>query len=384
MTDREEILRRASDMVEALKERAAETETLRRIPQETVEALQASGLIRLAQPLRFGGMGLDFDLVFDAAAELARGCGSAAWCYSIWSSHNWLVGMFPEETQQECWSDSPDTLTATSFNPAGGRVSATEGGYRVSGHWDFASGCDAASWVLLVGNGPEGLLWLLLPRGDYSIDDTWFASGLRGTGSKDVVVEDAFVPHHRVLRLEDVREARTPGREVHDTANYRIPLRSILSFTLVAPILGMAQGALETFEGLTRQGLPGRRANRLTEVPGLQIRLAEAAAEVQAARLVMQHDCREIFARANRQEQPTLDDRARYRRDQAYVTKLCVQAVDRLFAASGGRALFDASPLQRFHRDVHAASNHISLSWDATAIQYGAVRLGLELTDPDL
>ena len=384
MTNREELVRRASALVDSLRERAAATETLRRIPQETVDDLQSSGLIRVAQPSKFGGMGLDFDLVFDVAAELARGCGSAAWCYSIWSSHNWLVSMFPEETQEECWGDAPETLTSTSFNPAGGRVSPAEGGYRVGGRWDFASGCDAAEWVLLVGNGPAGPLWLLLPRRDYSIEDTWFASGLRGTGSKDVVVEDAFVPYHHTLALLDVREAKTPGRTLYNTPNYRIPLRSLLSFTLAAPILGMAQGALETFEALTRQGLPGRRANRLTEVPSLQMRLAEGAAEVQAARLLMQHDCQEIFARARRDEAPTLDDRARYRRDQAYVTKLCLQAVNRLFGGSGGRALFDSSPLQRFHRDIHAASHHISLSWDATAIQYGAVRLGMELAEPDL
>ena len=384
MADREDLIRQASAMVEPLRERAAKAEELRRIPRETVDELQSSGLIRVPQPAQFGGMGMDFDVALDIAAELGRGCGSSAWCYSVWASHNWLLGMFPEETQREIWGNSPQVLTSTSFNPSRGRVTPADGGYRVSGRWDFASGCDEAGWVLLVGNGPEGLMWLLLPRPDYAIEDTWFVSGLRGTGSKDIVIEDAFVPHQRTLQVADVREARTPGRELHNTANYRIPMRSLLSFTLVAPVLGMAQGMLEAFEAHIRRGLPHRRANRLTEVPGLQMRLSEASAEIRAAGLIMRHDWREIFARARLDQMPTLEERARYRLDQSYVARLCGQAVDRLFAGSGGHALLDSSPMQRFHRDVHAAANHISLSWDATAIQYGGVCLGVEVDEPDL
>ena len=374
MTDREELVCRAAELVPVLRDRAAATEQLRCIPQETIDAMHSAELLRAAQPARFGGLGLDFDVVFDVAAELGRGCGSTGWCYTIWASHNWLVGMFPEQAQKDYWAESPDILSSTSFNPARGTVTGTDGGYRVSGRWDFASGCDAASWMLIVGNGPEGPLMLLVPKADYEIEDTWFVSGLRGTGSKDITIEDAFVPKHRGVLIEDMREARAPGRSVHNTANYRVPLRSLLTFTLAAPIVGMAQGAVETFEA----------AKHLAEVPSIHMRLGEAAAEVQAARLIMQHDSREVFARAERNGMPTLDDRVRYRRDQAYVAKLCVQAVNRLFEASGGQSLFDSNALQRFHRDVHAASHHVSLSWDNVAEQYGRVRLGLEPTSQEV
>lgn len=128
MTEREELVRRASEMLPMLADRAAETEQLRRIPQETIDALLHSSLIRAAQPAHFGGLGLDFDAVFDVSAELGRACGSTAWCYTIWASHNWLMGMFPEEAQQEYWRDSPDTLSSTSFNPSKGKVTAVEGG----------------------------------------------------------------------------------------------------------------------------------------------------------------------------------------------------------------------------------------------------------------
>lgn len=384
MTDREELVRRAAELVPALRERAARAEKLRQPLKEIIDALHAAGLLRAAQPARFGGLGLDFDVVFDVAAELGRGCGSTAWCYSIWASHNWLAGMFPERAQEEYWAGSPDTLSSTSFNPSRGRVTPVEGGYQVSGQWDFSSGCDAASWALVIGNGPDGPLMLMLPKCDYRIEDVWFVSGLRGTGSKDIVIENAFVPDYRSVSMQDLREARSPGRAVHNTPNYRIPLRSILSFTLSAPIVGMAQGAVETFEAYMRVGVSAREGKKLAQAASIQMRLGEAAAEVWAARSITQQDCQEIFAKARRSEAPTLDDRARYRRDQAYVAKLCVQAVNRLFEASGGHALFDSSPLQRFHRDIHAAAHHFSLSWDAVAEQYGRARLGLLLNSSDV
>ena len=292
--------------------------------------------------------------------------------------------MFPEEAQEEYWAESPDTLASTSFNPAGGLVKPTEGGYRVSGRWDYSSGCDPATWVMLIGNAPEGPVLLMLPRRDYRIDDTWFVVGLRGTGSKDIVVDEAFVPHHRAVSMNDVREGCTPGRAVHDTPNYRVPMRSILSFTLAASVLGMAQGGLEVFAENIQGQVSGRTGGKFTESAGLQLRLAEADAELRAAQALLKQDCGEIFAKARASEAFTLEERARYRRDQSYIAKLSVQAIDRVFEASGGRALFESHPLQRFHRDVHAASHHISLAWDAPAEQFGKVRLGIELERPDL
>jgi 3-hydroxy-9,10-secoandrosta-1,3,5(10)-triene-9,17-dione monooxygenase len=381
MTDRDE-LQRATELVPMLRERALETEHLRQLPQATIDALHATELLRAAQPSRYGGLGLDFDVVLDAAAELGRGCGSAAWCYSIWASHNWLVGMFPEPAQEEYWAESPDTLSSTSFNPSRGKVAAAPGGYQVSGQWDFSSGCDAATWVLLIGNGPAGSLMLMLPMSEYEIEDTWFVSGLRGTGSKDIVVENVFVPEYRTVSFQDLLEACYPGRKIHHTPNYRIPVASILGFVLAAPILGMAQGALEAFEDSMRHGVSARFGNKLAEVQSTQVRLGEAAAEVWAARSVMKQDCQEIFHRAKRNEMPTMDDRVRYRRDQGYVAKLAVRAINRLFEVSGGRALFDSSAIQRFHRDAHAASHHAGVAWDTMAEQYGRVRLGLPPSIP--
>jgi 3-hydroxy-9,10-secoandrosta-1,3,5(10)-triene-9,17-dione monooxygenase len=225
---------------------------------------------------------------------------------------------------------------------------------------------------------------LMLPRSDYEIEDTWFVSGLRGTGSKDILVDNVFVPEYRTVPMQDMREGRSPGRKIHNTPNYRIPQQSILPFTLASPILGMAQGAINAFEDRMRHSVTAREGNKLAEIQYIQIRLGKAAAEVWAARSIMRQDCQEIFSRARRDEMPTMDDRARYRRDQAYVAKLSVRAINRLFEVSGGHALFDSSAIQRFHRDAHAASHHVGLAWEIMAEQYGRVRLGLQPNIPNV
>jgi 3-hydroxy-9,10-secoandrosta-1,3,5(10)-triene-9,17-dione monooxygenase len=235
--------------------------------------------------------------------------------------------------------------------------------------------------VILHGNGPQGLLFILVPKQDYRIEDTWFVAGLRGTGSKDIVVDNAFVPEYRVVPAVELQDANSPGRAVHDTPNYRIPSGSMLPYTLAAPIIGMARGALDAYEGYMRDRIVVRTGERMARMVGVQLRIGEAKAEVDAARLIMQEDGRQVFAFARRNEMPSLEDRARYRRNQSYVAKLCVRAVNRIYEASGGHALYDSSPIQRFHRDAHAASHHSGLSWDTAAEQYGRIRLGLEPTD---
>ena len=250
-------------------------------------------------------------------------------------------GMFPENAQEEYWAESPDTLSSTSFNPAGGLVDAVEGGYRVAGRWDFSSGCDPETRVMLICNAPEGPVLLMLPSTDCRIDDTWFVVGLRGSGSKDVVVDGAFVPRHRAVSMNDVREGCTPGRAIHGAPNYRIPMRSILSFTLSASVLGMAQGGLDVFSETIQGRVSGRTGGKFAESVGLQLRLAEADAELRATQALLKHNCAEIFGKARDSQSFTLEERARYRRDQSYIARLSVQAIDRVFEASGRKDLFE-------------------------------------------
>ena len=375
---RTELLQRAAALVPALADRAAQAEQQRQIPAATIADFKSAGLMRIGAPDRFGGAGLDCDTIFEAAAELGRGCGSSAWCFAVWSIHNWVMGHFPEQAQEEYFAGSPETLSSSAYNPSGAKATPVDGGYRVSGRWDFSSGCDAAVWATLGALGPTGPLWLLIPSTDYVIDDTWHVAGLRATGSKDIVIEAAFVPAHRVMEIRYLAEAQTVGWELHRRPSYRAPLMTLLPFTLASPVLGMAQGAVESFAAqLSARRTP--TGGTMADSVANHLRLAESSAEVDTARLLMRHDYCEILERAARGEMPPPVDRARYRRDHAYMTRLCVRAIDRLFEAAGGHALYDDNPLQRFYRDAHAASHHTALVWDAPAELYGRVVLGLEL-----
>ncbi len=376
-TLREELLGRAARLVPVLRERAAQAERLRQIPAETVQDLIASGLIRLGNPQRYGGHGLEPDVAHAVAWELGRGCGSTAWCYSLWTVHNWWLGHFPERVQEEFFAGGPDELFSSALNPAKGKGEPVDGGVRVSGRWGFSSGCDVASWVMVAvpGPGPDGLLWLMIPRGDYEILDTWFSSGMRGTGSKDIVIKDIFVPGHRVLDPNRAGDGDWTGWELHQRLSYRVPLRCLTGWDLAAPLIGVAQGAVDEFTARLR-GTTG--AGRTADSVALQLRLAEAAAEVDAARAIHGNAVREMLDKATRGEEFTLLDRARYRRDKAFLARLCVRAVDRLFEAGGARAVLESDPLQRFHRDVHGASHHAALAWDTWAEDFGRQALRAE------
>jgi 3-hydroxy-9,10-secoandrosta-1,3,5(10)-triene-9,17-dione monooxygenase len=375
---RDELLRRASALVPIFKERAARTEELRQVLPENVQVLLASGLIRIGNPRRYGGHDVEVDTAFEVGFELGRGCGSTAWCYSLWTAHNWWLGHFPEKCQEEFFATGPDTLFSSGLNPAGGKVEATSGGYRISGRWGFSSGCDAATWVMVAvpGARPNEPRWLLLPRSDYEIVDTWFASGMRGSGSKDIVIKDAFVPAHRAVDPERCGVDDMTGFKLHGRLSYRAPLRCLAGWDLAAPLVGIAQGAVDEFTARARRmSGPGRSA----ESVALQLRVAEASAEVDAARALHRQDIREILDRAARGQDFSEIDRARYRRDKAFIARLCVRAVDRLFEGSGARAVLDGEPIQRFHRDAHGASHHAALSWDLVAEQFGRHAMGVGL-----
>jgi 3-hydroxy-9,10-secoandrosta-1,3,5(10)-triene-9,17-dione monooxygenase len=379
--DHEAILKQAAQLVPVLTQRASQADTLRTIPPETVDDLTSGDLLRLSIPERFGGLGSEFDVVPQVVSALGRGCGSTAWCYAVWASCNLVVGTFPKEAQEEYWSTGIQTLCAAIWNPSQSKsLTATSGGYRLSGRWDFASGCDAARWILVMGMSPSGPLMMLLPRADCTIVDTWFASGLKGTGSKDIVIEEAWIPEHRVLPVRAIQEAEAPGRWIDPSVNYQIPAFLLTGYTLSASIIGMAGGAVQTFrQSMTDQTAP-MRSGAMAQLAGVQMRLAEASLEVEAAQLLVQHDLSNIFSRARRGDVPTVEQRLQSRCCQAYVATLGVRAVDRLFAAAAGRALQESNTLQRFYRDAHAASHHAGLSWDILSEQYGRVLLGLDPT----
>ncbi len=375
----EDLLKLATDLVPALKERAAHTEELRRVPDETVCDVLATGLHRIGAPRRFGGLDAGYGLALDVAAELGRGCPSTSWCYGLWAAHAWLVGYWPMRAQEEVFGDGADALLSSSLNVGKATCEPVDGGYRLSGRWEFSSGCDHANWVMLGAPNIGERNWVLVPRSDFEIDDTWFVSGLRGSGSKDIVTRDAFIPHHRVLDVNSAGNGDWTGWEIHGQARYRVPIGTLLGWDLVAPMVGIAQGMIDEFTTrLAGTSGPGRTA----ESPAVHTRLAQASAETDAARTVMQGDIREILRKGKEGEAFTQLERARFRRDKSFTVQLCQQAVNRLFDISGGHGIFESTPLQRFHRDAQAVAHRDGLIMDMGGRDYGRVALGLQPEGP--
>jgi 3-hydroxy-9,10-secoandrosta-1,3,5(10)-triene-9,17-dione monooxygenase len=377
-------------MVPRLKERAALADALRRCPDESIRELNESGLMRLLQPRRVGGSELPWVMLIDVGSELARGCGSTAWNWTNYAVHHWMLAFWPAACQDEIWGGDPAVLIASSMVFPAGKAARVAGGYRLSGRWPFSSGVDPAAWNMLGGivrgEGEAGeYRMFVLPREDYAIVDNWHVLGLRGTGSKDVEATDVFVPEDRTVGVEATKGGGNhPGATANPTPLFRIPIFATFPYMLTGIALGIAQGAYESFV----DGLRGRVARysgkSLADMTAVQVRLAEAAACIDTARRVMRDHCATAQAMAERDEVPDLLTKAVWRRDGAFSAELCERAVDVLFKAGGGGALFDDHPLQRAFRDVHAATAHISMIWEPQATTFGRVALGLPCDNPTL
>ncbi|MGD9942266.1 MAG: acyl-CoA dehydrogenase family protein [Burkholderiaceae bacterium] len=377
---------RAQALVPKLRERAAACEAQGEMPDQTFEELQSAGLFKLSQPAKFGGYELGFDVGIEMVMELARGCGSSAWVYGILQDHQSLAAMYPAEAQDEVWSAAPQALVASSFMPAG-KATPQSGGYRLSGRWSFSSGSRFASWIILGCMLPPSepgaaplMSMMLVPKRDFRIEPNWNVIGLRGTGSNDIVVDDAFVPSHRILSVADANEGRNPGRHCHAGAVFARPFAATSTFTLCAPAVGIAAGAVERF--VEEMSARESRGSRLAELATVQLRVAESSAEVDAGRLLIERCVREAQQTLERGEPLTLDERARNRRDGPFAVGLMISAVDRLHRGAGGQALHAAHPLARAFRDVHAVGAHLYTSWDIAGTTYGRVALGLPPGSP--
>ena len=324
----------------------------------------------------------------DMCAELGRGCGSSTWLFSNIASHSWIAGMHYPETQDELWGDNPEALIASSFPTASSKVTAVEGGLVVDGTWSFSSGIDQADWnsmqIMVARDGaPPEARFALIPKSEFEVVDDWFVNGLAATGSRSLIVREAFIPERRTLRALDMQGGWSPGCEVNPSPLYRLPLWAIGVKLFSGTAIGIARGAIEVMEDdlRSRRSVGGVSMNELQSV---HLRIAESAAEVEAAWALMRADCAEATAATEAGEDFPLDTRVRWRRNDAFAGKLCIAAVERLYPLAGGRGLGMDSAFQRSWRDVHAATSQITMAWDINATNYGKARMGVPFFDPRL
>lgn len=387
--DRLGLIDRAKSLLPLFHENASKADDLRRIPEENHQALMDAGLYRIYLPKRYGGFEMDQALQIDLGAELGRACGSSAWVLTVVASHSWMHGMFDERAQDEVWGDNPDALISGSAPMGDVTVEPVDDGYLLNGTWTFSSGVDVCQWnhfnmftPKADGAGMEHR-YGVAPVADVELIDDWHTTGLRGTGSRSMKCKDLYIPEYRTIRSEACRGEPTRGSAVNPGALYRMPLFSLFGKGIVAPGIGIARGALD----LVVEQVASRRNQggmRLAEQQSVQIRAAEASAEIEAAWVLLQRDCAEVHAVAEAAQVPTLEQRARWRRNDAFAGKLLVQAVDRLMALQGAGGNAEASPMQRRFRDIHVLASHIALAWDAQSANYGRVAFDLPSLDPKI
>lgn len=378
-----DLVDRARALVPVLRERAGRVDRERAVPVETVADIRSAGLFRIFQPARFGGQEREFIDGIDIIFELARGCASTAWIFAVISSFPITLAGLSLETQAELWSADPNALGATTGPPYGKAV-RVEGGYRLSGRWPFASGSDHADWVLVGGRVEDGAASIsyavfLVPRTAFETVDDWHVLGLAGTGSRTLVTTDLFLPADRMFDGSTIVSGRRAGAASFASTIYRVPTYASIPWTLVAVAVGTAQAMVEHFVAYVG-GKISRGAN-VSEQAAIQSRVAQAQAEIDAARMVMRHNVVSNTEELRATGHLSIESRARNRRDHGFVTDLCVKATDSLFVAAGAHALFLDNPLQRCFRDVHAAAQQRALNSDSNGGFYGMFRLGVPL-DP--
>ena len=375
---------RARALIPQLRERASRTEELRRLPPETERDLHDAGLFRIVQPKRVGGSELDYVALVDCADTIGQADASVAWNFANLASHHWMLGMFDKRAQDLVWNKDANTLIASSFIFPAGRARKVDGGYLLRGSWPFSSGADSSDWNMLASvvssdDDADGIEYriFLLNKSDYKILDTWNAAGLRGTGSNDVEVKDAFVAESMTIAVNDLAGGPTPGSAVNPNALYALPVFSLFPYVLSGVALGNAQACLDDYVDVARHRASTYNRAKLSDLQSTQIKIAEASAKIDAARLIMRSTCIEAMADARRGHVPDIAAKTKSRRDGAFSVNLCTEAVSLLFSASGARGLFTTGALQRQFRDAHAINSHIAFNFDAAGTNYGRVALGL-------
>jgi 3-hydroxy-9,10-secoandrosta-1,3,5(10)-triene-9,17-dione monooxygenase len=378
------MIARAKALIPQLRNRASRTEELRRLPPETERDLHDTGLFRVVQPKRVGGSEFDYVALVDCAEAIGRADASAAWNFANLASHHWMLGMFDQHAQDKVWNKDANALIASSFIFPAGRARKVDGGYVLRGSWPFSSGVDSSEWNMLASvvssdDEADGIEYriFLVNKSDYKIIDTWDATGLRGTGSNDVEVDDAFVAEPMTVAVTDLAGGPTPGSAVNPNALYALPVFSLFPYVLSGVALGNAQACLDDYVEIARHRASTYNRAKLGDLQSTQIKIAEASAKIDAARLIMRSTCIEAMADARRGLVPDIPAKTKLRRDGAYSVNLCTEAVSLLFSASGARGLFTTGALQRQFRDAHAINSHLAFNFDAAGTNYGRVALGL-------
>jgi 3-hydroxy-9,10-secoandrosta-1,3,5(10)-triene-9,17-dione monooxygenase len=370
------------DFIAALAERAAEAEELRRMPAATIADFRASGLANLLVPARYGGEQADFPAILDPIRRMAHGCASTAWTLGFYMLHNWMLALFPEAVQDEVFASGP-VLCPAPLAPTG-RGEPVAGGVRLTGKWSWATGVMDADWILvgaICGTDADMYPALaLVPAADIEIHDVWHTAGMRGTGSNDVVITDAFVPEHRLVKVVDIYGGTAPGAALHGAATYRWPMVPALALLAAMPALGTAEHVADLFATRLSERVLAYSFAAQKDQPAAQIRLGDARVRLSALRGLLAQTVGGIEALVAAGERVPRAQRSAARAAAAHIVHESRAVIADLLEASGASAHFLANPLQRARRDVDIISGHVVFDYDVSRELAGALEIGAKIS----
>jgi len=374
----------AGKIVEALRDTEAESEANRVLSARAVALLHEAGLTRIMSPAAYGGYQMPVRALVEAERVVAQGSTAASWVLMVCAAHTFIAGRLPRRGQDEIFGTDPGMLIPGVPSPRG-TCQRTQGGYILNGRWPYASGADHGDWVLIGCRGIRNdagescpTLVVVMPKADVVIDDTWYTLGMRGTGSKDVVLDNVYIPDHYAVPMGEAQLGMVAGVDI---PLYRLPIRSALATMLMGTIVGMAERGLQLFIEQTRTRRDVYSGTMKVDNPGMQRRVAEASAEIACAWALTQQNC-DLLEQAMQRDPPMpIAARAQARWNAAYATELCRRASNRLFEGAGAGAAHDSHVMQIFFRDMNTATHHAMLDFDVNVEIQGKSLLGVELSD---
>jgi 3-hydroxy-9,10-secoandrosta-1,3,5(10)-triene-9,17-dione monooxygenase len=349
--------------------------------------MRAAGLFRVLQPKRYGGYEMDPQVFYRVQMALAEGCMSTAWIYGVIAVHNWQLALYDDRAQKDVWGENPDTLISSSYMPKG-RIKRVDGGFLLSGRWGFSSGVDHCQWAFLGvavppadGKGPPEFRTFLVPRKDFKVLKVWDTVGLRGTGSQDVEVTEAFVPEYRTHKASDGAEGTSPGLAVNTGPLYKLPFGQIFVRAVSTSAIGALQGALDAYSDWCSKKVSVNDFSKSAEDPVAQLVASDAALAIDEMKLALFRNFDDMMASLRAGKPLDMHDRIHYRTQSAAVPDRCAALVNRLFYSSGAHAMYRSARITRYFLDINCGRTHVANNIGKIGRNYGGVMLGLENSD---
>lgn len=375
----DELVARAEALAPMIRDHAKAAEADRKVSPGIVSAISEAGLFRILQPRRWGGYELDPWTFARVQIALARADMSVGWIYGVLGVHNFQMALFDNQAAIDVWGEDGDVLIASTFQP-GGRAQPVSGGYRFSGRWKFSSGCDHVDWIFLGGTLDGEFLTCLVPSSDYRIVDAWRVMGLKATGSQDIVVEDIFVPEHRVHRSSDGFRCDSPGNAVNTGWLYRLPFHQVFIRAITNGCIGGLQGMLDEYLAYAAERV-SVISGAPRDDPDAQWACGQAHAIVDQQTALIERNFALLETHAKRGEAPPFADRLRYKYHSSSVAHHCLEAGRQLFECAGGSGLYDNHRFGRILNDLTAAKQHAAAQHRVTGRSLGALLLGKEVQE---